>query len=417
MQKLLLIAAYGLNILIAIFGNYGISYFSQTPFYEKSVELLFIVALFGLLDGVRPVAVRYGSKENFDINIYQRIVKLNNRFAIHSLSVVVIVVGIINFLPVLDKVLIVVSIYPLLLSSVFLGLVDSKGMFGSAAFVRTAAWLILFLILIALSLQDNVAYIYISVAFYSIIQLLLSYLLFKLYVFIPELKEGTGIGENLTSDFIDSYKTNIFRTFVDFSDRLLLFSLTTTSFRSGYLSRIDLAQKYVNAAQLISLYIYPRLCMMPCNEVRIIYFKRLFFPVLLVLYCTIFFVLINSETILNFYFNNKLTGYNYLFKVFVVSLLFNFQSFLFVPLLRSCGDFSTPKNTFIITAVLIFSLAGVVVFILGFDPNYIAYIFLLSKIGYIYNNVFAFKIVFKSWNTAIPASLLIMLTNFSFLLL
>ena len=417
MQKLLLIIAYGLNILIAVFGNYAVSYLSEIPFYEKTVEMLFFVTFLGLLDGARPVAVSYGASEKFDFGVYKKIVELNNRFSIVSLTFVVLISLTIGFLSILDKAFIIISIYPLLLSSVFLGLIDSKGMYGSAAFVRTIAWSILFLLLIILAVDDNVTFIYSSLPLYSISQLLISYSLFKKYVTIPISVNEIFFDKKLKANFIDSYKTNIFRSVVDFSDRIVLFLMTPASFRSGYLSRMDLAQKYVNAAQLISLYIYPKLCILPSNEERINYFKKIFFPILFFLYFIIFFVLLYSNAILNFYFNGKLVEYNYLFNIFIVSLLFNFQSFLFVPLLRSCGDFSTPKNTFLITGALIFASVTVIVCILDFNPDFIAYAFLFSKIGYMYNNVQAFKLVFKNWLLVIPLALLVTIVNYSFLFL
>lgn len=412
MQKIILIIANLFNILIALGGFSLVAKFSEQDEFNYFTITTIILGFMGLLEGVRAVVVlnfKYLCKAFTTYVLY---------YSIKLILIPVILFSILigwKFGFVLGGVVFISSIL-YFISSIQLALIDSNGGVGYSAVIRTVSWFAFFCSSILSSIYDYDQS-------YSILYFCISFFILSSINTIKKMEQVFSVSNSFKKEVLiaqqikDSYKTNLYRVTVDYLDRIYLIFYPGINGVAIYFSRMELAQKIVNFPQLVSVYIYPKLCNFNSDVERNKYFLNVFLCCYLVVYIFVFLLAIFNEIILFYFFHGMVSDFDFIMVLFLSAFLFNSCSFFFVPYLRAKGDFSTPKAAFKVCGFLM--AGGIALLLLNkyfhlFEFKeiiWLSIIFLISKLGHVLNFYRCFNFIYQSRVKSILFSMLLVFFN------
>lgn len=380
-QKRIFILFYIL-LLIAYIGFLSlISNVSSVPFFKEFTYILVLSSFIGLLDGLKPVCIQQASifpGENRNFLAYFVVAT--------ALALVILIV-----MSVVDKFVHFRSYYVLaaggtvwlfLGCSVLMGWLEGNGYIGYSSGIRFLSWLLFFICTTVFAFLDyHESLVLLLPALYGV-QFIVSLMVYKaFYVKRSVYRQAESIADVLPL-IKDTLLFNLYRSFVDFSDKLYLMAVGGASFNTGYLSRQELSQKSLSAPQAVSQYLYPKLCSMSSAEERVAYWRRVSYPAFLVGAIVLTFCVAFYRPLLFYYFGSDFSQYDYLFPIFMAGLYLNFIGFFTVPLLRSYNDFASPKNAFLISTIA--AVVSLLAIYMWFDYKFVWVCFLLSRVGQVF---------------------------------
>lgn len=395
MQKSILILCYSVNLCVVFFGYSLIARYSSEQEFESFTILLLIINMFGLVESGRAVVVSASTNiQGADFSFIRKVFFKQTNYAL-VLGVLFFCVSYYHYSDLIVSTVISISIPSLMYSSLCLGAIESRQMPGTAGIPKMLALFVLFSFSIAsFYFKENQSVLF-PFLLYVLVNCLLSYAI----LFFLSLGEGVINNKNIAINSIvikDSFWGGVYRAYVDYLDRFFLIFFFPASSASIYMSRMELAQKYVNIAQLISYYIYPKLCSANSLEYKWRYLKSIFLPCFLAVYFILLCVNFHAEEILSLYFHDPKPKGVDVFLLFTTAFVFNFTSFFFVPYLRSINDFKTSKMAFLSSSVLL-TIAFLLLFLFGdISLVNVAICFMLSKLPYSLNIFASFNSVYSS---------------------
>lgn len=382
MQKFILIICYFVNLCVVFFGYSLLSRVSDSEEFESFTLLLFFINMFGVVEGGRPIVVSVGTRLNGVGFLFIKKLFLKQFYYAILLALFFSSLCYISYKDVMVSLLVFFSVPILMFSSLCIGGIESHQMPGTASIPKMFSMFFLFSFSVFYFSTAERSGVFFSLMLYVIVYSSLSIYIMHFFSKRSVEDRTTHIDEKILRD---SFIGNFYRAYVDYLDRLFLMLFGSGAMTAVYMSRMELAQKYVNISQVISFYIFPKLCSMESKEKKWSYLKSILLPCFGAAYFFVFVINYYSSDILSIYFHDNNPVGNDVFVIFTCSFMFNFTSFFFVPYLRSIQDFKTSKLTFFVSS-LILTISFLLLLGLGLITlNNVAICFLLSKLPYLLN--------------------------------
>ena len=348
MEKVKLIAGLSLSALVGIL---------TIPFLTRHLnpldlgyvfKLFLIYGLFGVLDALKPLVVRYASiyySKYGELAVFDLVKP--SLFAAFPFSLVFslfvfFLLGV-EFAA-LNVATIFFSAFLFVIMSSLWGMVDALGKVGSAYLIRSIGSTILYLLLVLMVLLDIEAK-YFSIALVApIIFCCISYL-YLLYPFICT-KRRVGscfFNMELCRSCLDLAVFNLFRLGVDFFDRIIVSKYLGQVSFGTYSAMNELVSKGNIVSQHGTNYSYPKLCQYANikhkREDHYVFWRRRFSLFSSIIFPFVFVAAYFSDRIVLFYFGESFSNHNKLFVIFLIGSVLSHFVFFSRLYYRSLGEF------------------------------------------------------------------------------
>ena len=363
MEKVKLIVGLSLSASVGILA---------IPFLTRSLDptklgyafkLLLVYGLFGVLDAIKPLVVRYASiyYSKYGELAFFDLVK-PSLFAALPFSLVfslfVFFLLAIEFTA-LNVATIFLSAFLFVIMGSLWGMVDALGKVGSAYLIRSIGSTILYLLLVLMVLLGVEVKYFSIVLIAPILFCCISYLYF-LYPFIfTERRVGSCFfNMELFRSCLDLAVFNLFRLGVDFFDRIVVAKYLGQVSFGTYSAINELVSKGNIVSQHGSSYSYPKLCQYANikhkREDHYVFWRRRFSLFSLIIFPFIFVAAYFSDRIVLFYFGESFSNHNKLFVIFLIGSVLSHFGFFSRLYYRSLGEFRL--ENFITVIMLVVSI-------------------------------------------------------------
>lgn len=393
--------------------------------------ILLIFNAYGLLDGFKPIVIKKGTLF-IDKNIQFQYV-MNSLLIlalVYSISITMILLFILPLIfPILTQADTIICSFAgglSIMMSVAWGLADISNNVGKAQLVRALTWALAYATILVIAFMGKSIH-WIPLVLCLCLFLNATYIWFFLNTRALNLKPQFikfSYIRKIIIEAITIVTFNIFRSFVDYFERLIAVRFVPLGVYAIYSVQYELGSRSNTFTHLVAQFIYPTLCKYASSsdkEVLINYWIRIFLFLTLTTYCLCFTASLFSHEIILLYAGGNYAHHSGIFTIFLGASIFSCMGFLIIPLQRSLGDFRTQP-----IAYFWGSLVGLLTFwplVINYGIWGMAITHLLMRLmvhGYLLASLFNLKITTfntKSYFVILAAISLMSLLFLSFALL